>query len=131
MASFWSKYRKRLAFLVLVVAAVVIGRELSGAALRDVELVYDLGPDHAEFVELRIAYVSAEDEVAGVRFQEAAGLPSRLDHAVELSPGRYTVEAVLTGPELDRRVSRALRVPADGRVHMDLFDTAYARRSAP
>lgn len=130
MLALWSRYRKRLSLLVLLIAAVVIGRVLSDAAPRDVDLAYDLGALHGEFTELHVTYVFEGEEVAGVRFSEAGGLPENVDHHIELSPGRYTIEATLTGSEGSEHIERALRVPTEGIVRIQLFEeTALAWRA--
>ncbi len=75
---------------------------------------------------MRLGYVRGHDELKGVRFRYPDGAPTILRHTVELAPGRYRVVAELRGPGLERTVERALRVPAQAVVHMELFNEALA-----
>lgn len=124
----WLKHRKRLAPLVILVGLVVVGATVFDASPRETEIRYDLGPRHEDVVEARIVYVTEGQEVKGVRFQWDDGAPPSLRHTVELAPGRYDIQAEVMGARDHRRIRRALRVPADGLVRVDLFDQAVAQR---
>ena len=120
MRAFWKAHRKRLAAIVAAIAIAVIGGTLFDAWPREVEVSYSLGDDHGAVREARIAYLLEGEEVKGVRFAEPTGFGPRLFHRVELMPGRYDVEATLVGEGVARSVTRALEVPAEGLVRMDL-----------
>jgi len=128
LLDFWLKYRKRLAPFVILVGLVVVGGTVFDASPRETEIRYDLGPGHGEVREARIVYVTEGEEVKGVRFQWDDGAPPSLRHTVELSPGRYDIRADVVGRGGPRSIRRALRVPADGVVRIDLFDQAVAQR---
>jgi len=120
-------HRRRIALLVLAVAVVVVGGALAGAVPREVRVRYLLGPSHAEVTEVRVAYVTeGNEEVQGVRFTYPEGAPERLEHRVRLAPGSYRIVATLSGPGGSREVRRALTVPTEARVDVELFDLAYA-----
>ncbi len=69
-----------------------------------------------------MAYLVDEEEAAGASFRFADGAPDTLRHVVELHPGRYTIAAELRGRDLARNVSRALEIPAEGVVRVDLSE---------
>ncbi|MEM9071918.1 MAG: hypothetical protein AAGE52_25640 [Myxococcota bacterium] len=116
---FLRDHRRRLATLVLVVGLLVVGGQVSQVVPREVAVRYRLST-HVQVNEVRIAYLDGEDEVSLVRFAAEPG--AELAHDVTLTPGRYRIEAVLRGADGQRLVHRALRVPADGVVHIDLGD---------
>lgn len=105
----------------LLIGALVVGGVVARAYPRDVALRYDLGADHAQWVEARLSYSQDRDEMAGVTFRQPEGMPDRLRHEVELSPGRYRVAATLVdGDGNARRVERSFDVPAEGLIRIDL-----------
>lgn len=101
--------------LVAVVGVLVVGGRIFEAVPREVSVEYSV--PEASVDEVRVAYFLDGDEVSGVRFERRP-----MTHTVQLSPGRYRVEAVVRADEGQRVVRRALRVPADGVVHIDLGD---------
>jgi hypothetical protein len=113
---------RRLALLVLLVGALVIGPMLRDAVPRDVHLRYAFGPEHATVREAAVTFVLDGAEVHAARFTRRDGFPDRLDHEVSLAPGRYRVEATLRADGSVRRVERLLRVPSDGVVLLDLYE---------
>ena len=118
--------RQRAAPFVLVVAALVVGGMVFRAYPREVSLRYALGPDHAEVHDLRLSYQQDDEEVRGVRFHYEGGAPAHVYHSVQLTEGRYVIEAELRGPNVARDVSRALMAPAEGRVRVRLYDAPEA-----
>lgn len=122
------RHRRRVAPLVILVGLAVVGSTVFDAAPRETEIRYDLGPDHERVVEARIVYVKDGEEVKGARFTWPDGAPPSLRHTVELPAGRYEIRADLIEPGRQRRIVRALRVPADGLVRVDLFEQAVASR---
>lgn len=119
--------RKLIARLVLVAAVLVIGGQLFGAVPREVEIRYDLGPDHRSISEARIAYLMDGEEVKGVEFRYVYGAPAVVTHRLELAPGRYAVHAVLRGEDVERQIERTFEVPTEGLIRIELFDEALAR----
>jgi hypothetical protein len=115
-------HRRRLAVLVLVVGAVVVGSFAADGVPRDVQLRYHFGPGHADVREAEVAFLLGDEAIQSVRFARPHGFPDRLDHEVSLAPGRYRVEATLRSDGVSRRVERALRVPTDGVVLLDLYE---------
>lgn len=121
------KHRRRLAPFVVLVGMLAVGGTVFEASPREVEIRYDLGPEHRRVVEARIVYLFEGEEVKGARFTWAEGAPPSLRHTVDLSPGRYEVRVDLLEPGARQRsLERALRVPAEGLVRIDLFDEAHA-----
>jgi len=118
MLAWWKANRKRLAPLVAAVAIAVIAGTLVQSWPREVELRFALGADHQQLREARIAYTLEGEEVKGVSFREPNGFGPAIRHRLELVPGRYDVEATLSGEGIARHVVRALEVPADGLVRM-------------
>lgn len=116
-------HRRRLAPFVLLGGLLFVGSTLFDAAPRETEIRYDLGPDHGSVVSARIVYLHEGDEVKGARFTYEDGAPAAVRHFVELSPGRYEVRAELSRRDgTETRLRRALRVPADGVVRIELYD---------
>lgn len=103
--------------LVAVVGVLVVGGRIFEAVPREVSVEFSVPDSGVD--EVQVAYFLDGDEVSGVRFE---GSRAPLMHTVSLSPGRYQVEAVVRADAGQRVVRRALRVPADGVVHIDLGD---------
>ena len=101
--------------LVAVVGVLVVGGQIFEAVPRDVSVEFSVPEGDVE--EIQIAYFLDGDQVGGVRFDRPR---PPLTHTLSLTPGRYRVEAVVRGDAPPRVVRRALRVPADGVVHIDL-----------
>lgn len=124
----WRTYRRRIAPAIAVAAILVVGGSMMSGVPREVHVRYSLGPAHSDIQELRIVYVIEGETVKGVRFDYPEGAPERVNHRIELPPGRYTIEATLIGESGRFELRRALVVPAEGRVDVELFTLAYARR---
>ncbi|HBP18538.1 MAG TPA: hypothetical protein RMH85_11800 [Polyangiaceae bacterium LLY-WYZ-15_(1-7)] len=122
------KHRRRIATLVVVVGVLVVGGRLFDAVPRDVHLRLRFGPDHAAVREAYVAYEQDGEEVVGARFHRP---DETVDHELSLAPGRYAITATLRTEEGGRVIRRALRVPSDGVVHVDLYDRVMAHRIEP
>ncbi len=122
------EHRRRFAPIVMIVGLLVVGGQLFGAFPRETEVRYRLGPEHRDVTSARISYVAEGEEALGARFDWREGAPESVRDTVSLIPGRYEVRAELSGAGSAREVVRALTVPADGVVSIELFDQAYANR---
>lgn len=122
-------HRRRLAPAVLLIGAIVVGGEVCQGIAHETEVHFRLGPFHGQVEEAVISYRLDGQEVKGARFQWADGAPQTLVHVVELQPGRYEVRAWLTHTEGERSFERALVVPSEGVVRIDLFEVGFASMS--
>jgi hypothetical protein len=113
-----SPTRKRLATVVVVVGLAVVGGQLARVWPRDVEVVYQPGP---QVRRVDVDVVQDGEAVTSARFNRTAGDSSALSHKVSLQPGEYRAHITVYG--LDGRGiehSRLLIVPADGVIQFDL-----------
>jgi hypothetical protein len=116
-----------MAPVVLGLAVLLVGGEVLGAMRHDTDIVVLLGDDHSEIVEARLSYVLDGEEMQGARFEFAEGAPDRVYHHASLPGGRYDVEIELRTHDEVRAETRALDVPADGRVRLDLAEPGSER----
>lgn len=123
---FLKTHRRRIARLIAIVAIAVLGSHFFSTIPRDVELRYDLGPDHDRWTAVEVSYQMDGGEVAGVRWLHRRGAPRSIRHTVSLAPGRYEVVAILSAGSRRQTVERAIQVPADSVIRIDLFDLEYA-----
>ncbi|NOY91388.1 MAG: hypothetical protein GXP55_09265 [Deltaproteobacteria bacterium] len=121
--------RRRVAPLVLVVAALTVGGVVFRAYPREVRIRYALGPDHVRVHDLWLSYQHDGELVRAAHFHYEDGAPERVFHTLELAAGRYVIQAELRGPDLNQDLSRALVAPAEGRVRIRLYEApeAFAR----
>ena len=111
------RHKARFAFLVLIAGLLLIGREIGAAYPRDVDIVFELGSARRETLDVR--YLLEGEEVRGAVYRGEGGLDETIDAQVSLSPGHYTISARFDDGTL---VERALEVPAEGRVHISLYE---------
>lgn len=110
LARFFLQHRRRFARLVLGVGLLVVGRQLWPSWPHETELEFALGPDHAQVVELRIAYVDHGEELHAVRFGFPNGAPSSVRHRVTLPAHELVVLCELRARDGGRRLlTRRLR----------------------
>lgn len=115
------QHRRRLARLVLFAGLIVVGRQLWPTWPHETELEFVLGPDHADVVELRIAYLDHGEELHGVRFGFPSGAPATVRHRLSLPPGRLLIHCELFGKNgASRQLTRKLTAPANGLVRIAL-----------
>jgi hypothetical protein len=88
-------HKQRLARLTALAGALVVGSLLLRGAPQEVEVQLDLGPAHHDFVEVRVAYVQAGEELHGVAFNFPDGAPGKVRHSVKLPSGDFEVHAEL------------------------------------
>jgi hypothetical protein len=75
----------------------------------------DLGPAHADVLELRLAYLQEGEELRGVSFRFADGAPARIQHRVSLPTGEFEVQCVLRDRDGASHVlTRKLRADGSG-----------------
>jgi hypothetical protein len=76
-----------------------------------------LGPQHSQFVEVRVAYVQQGEELHGVAFSFPDGAPGKLHHSVQLPAGEFEVHTELRPPHgpILASIGR-LQAPSDGAV---------------
>ncbi|MCA9603042.1 MAG: hypothetical protein R3A78_00580 [Polyangiales bacterium] len=111
---------------MLVIGAAVVAVPLLRAVPTESRIRYGLGPDHADVHDVRLVYALEGDDVQHATFHWPEGAPKTFDHVVSLSRGRYTLRAELRDATGDHAIDRTLELPAEGTVHVDLFDMAYA-----
>jgi hypothetical protein len=112
--------RKRIAQVIALVGVALLVGHLASFLPRNVDVRYDLGPDHGEVTDVHLSYLFEGEEMKGVRFHFAHGAPKVVHHRVELPPGDYLVVASLSGPALHRTHRRGLAVPTEGPVRYSL-----------
>jgi hypothetical protein len=88
-------HKRQIGRLVGFTGALLVSSLLLRAAPRTVKVQLELGPAHRKFVEVRVAYVQAGQELQGVAFAFPEGAPDRLQHAVRLPPGDFEVHTEL------------------------------------
>jgi hypothetical protein len=115
-----SASRRRIATLVAVIGVVFIGSRLAQVWPRDVEVIYEVGPDVRE---LDVDYVQSDEAVASVRFARTAPELPFFRHMLRLQPGKYQIQITLyarDGSATER--SEWLAVPGAGVTRLDLRD---------
>jgi len=87
----------------------------------DTVVELDLGPGHAEVVELRLIYMLEGEELRGVSFQFSSGAPARVQHRVSLPTGELELHCVVRGRDGASHVlTRKLRTSAGRRVRISI-----------
>lgn len=128
LPAWFERRRKLLATSVLLIGCAVIGVELGRTVPREVEVRYDLGPEHADVRAVQLAYAESGGAlVRTARFSYPDGAPRSFRHRLELAAGAYGCTARIArvqGPE--EEIVRRFEVPAEGLIRIDLFDTALA-----
>jgi hypothetical protein len=110
--------RRRVATLVAVIGLLFVASRLANLWPRDVELVYEVGP---EVREVDVDYLQAGEAVSSVRFGQSTMKAGVIRHLVRLQPGEYEVHITLYGQ--DRSATEQLRglsVPAARATRIDL-----------
>ncbi|MFO0694431.1 MAG: hypothetical protein U0230_12805 [Polyangiales bacterium] len=128
LPAWFERRRKLLATSVLLIGCAVIGVELGRSVPREVEVRYDLGPEHAQVRAVQLGYAEIGGAVVRTaRFSYPEGAPRSFRHRLELAPGAYGCTARVTreqGPE--EEIVRRFEVPSEGVIRIDLFETAMA-----
>jgi hypothetical protein len=112
-------HKRRIARLIGLAGMLLVASVLLRSAPRDVQVQLDLGPSHQAYVEVRVAYLQAGEELHGVAFSFPNGAPDRVNHLVRLPAGDFEVRTELLplhGAAL-ASVGR-LHAPSDGVVRI-------------
>jgi hypothetical protein len=110
--------RRRVATLVALIGVAFVASRLANLWPRDVEVVFEAGP---EVREVDVDYVQAGEAVSSVRFGQSAMNPNIFRHVVRLQPGEYQVHITLYGQDGSATEQvRRLAVPAAPVTRMDL-----------
>lgn len=112
-------HKQRIARLIALSGILIVGSLLMRGVPRKVDVEFDIGPDHRNFVEIRVAYVQGGEELHGVKLSFPDGVPGSVQHSVQLPEGEFEVHTELR-PERGPAVASVgrLRAPSDGRVHI-------------
>ena len=114
-------HKQRIARMIGLGGVLLVASQLIRAAPREVEVELKLGPDHRQFVEVRVAYVQQGEELHGVAFAFPHGAPGQVHHVVQLPAGEFEVHTELrsaSGPVL-ASIGR-LQAPSEGRVVIEV-----------
>jgi hypothetical protein len=130
-AELFGRHRRWLARVILLLGAAYAAIDLWPRFPHETQVELALGPRHGEVVELRLAYLDAGEELAGVSFGFPEGAPATVRHRVKLPAGRFELRCELRGRSGDSRsIVRELQTPASGAVRFELGDQAGNMRSA-
>jgi hypothetical protein len=122
---FFARHRRRLARLVLGLGLIYSARLLWPSWPHETELEFELGPDHAQVVELRVAYLHQGEELHGVSFGFPSGAPALVRHKLSLPPGKLVLSCELRARDGGaRRLTRTLTAPVEGVVRIPLGQSA-------
>jgi hypothetical protein len=114
-----SAHKRRLGRLTALGGVLVVGSVLLRGTPRPVEVEFDLGPEHREFVEVRVAYLQDGEELHGVAFSFPEGAPGSVRHSVKLPEGDFEVRTELRPVRGSALASVGkLHAPSDGRVRI-------------
>jgi hypothetical protein len=119
-------HKQRLARLIGLGGVLLVASLLLRGAPRKVDVEFDLGPAHRDFVAIRVAYVQRGEELHGVAFSFPQGAPMKVEHSLKLPVGDFEVHTELLpehGPAL-ASVGR-LHSPSDGKVHIRVPTEAH------
>ena len=123
LTDFARQHRKRLASLAALVGLVFIGSQLLRQLPTDTHIRYELGPDHATYREVRIAFSRGDETTVrslSRRFPE--GAPASFDDTVALGRGRYLVHAMLIDEAgQPTGILRGIELPTEGVLRIELF----------
>jgi hypothetical protein len=124
IAAFLARHRKRLAGLTLVIFVLVVALDIGHVVPRATTLMLDIGDDHAQYREVEITYVEGESDgpvVRSARRHYEDGAPSRITDGIDLVPGTYRVQLVLTREDgtIERREGR-FEAPGEGAIAVSL-----------
>lgn len=113
--------RRRWVPVLVVIGALVVGREVLGATPQEVDIELPLGADHDRVTRVDVNYLEAGELVHHVSLRYPSGAPEAVRHSLDLAPGRYDVSVELEH-EAGTTETRegTLEAPAEGRVRVSL-----------
>ena len=115
--------RRRLAPLLLLGAALAVGKLFAEQSAQKHRLELLLGPDQQRATQVAITYMQEGEAVLGVRFNYPEGAPNRVVHAPSLRAGRYNVAIELLVPgQPSQHIARPLDVPFEGTMRLRLSE---------
>jgi len=88
-------HKRQFGRLVGIAGVLIVSSQVLRGAPRTVQVELELGPEHRNFVEVRVGYVQAGQELHAVAFNFPAGAPDRLQHTVRLPAGDIEVHTEL------------------------------------
>ena len=113
--------RRRWVPLLVVVGALVVGREVLGSVPSEVDVELPIGAAHADVERVDVAYLESGELVHHVSLRFPDGAPESVRHRVELAPGAYDVAVDLVRDDgVTESRSGRLDAPAEGRVRLSL-----------
>jgi hypothetical protein len=122
------RHRRRVARAVMLVGVLVVSAQFVPNWPRETDVEFALGQGHANVVELRVSYLSGDDELHGVAFNFPEGAPGVVHHHVTLPAGDFEVRCELRGRAGDsHRIVRHLHAPAAGHVRISLAPESLSR----
>jgi hypothetical protein len=129
--AFAAQHRRRLVGAAVMIGMLVVGAQLARQLPTDTHIRYDLGPDHAEVKEVRVAFLHGDETtVRSITRRFPNGAPETFDDTVALTRGTYRVHALVMSKDGDiNGILRGIRLPVEGTVNIDLFNRAFARRA--
>lgn len=130
--AFLRTQRRRIARLVLAGGVVFAALKLWPSWPRELEVEYQLGAEHSEIVELRVAYLEGTQELQGVSFSFPDGAPHAVRHRLTLPAGSFVLRCELRDRAgVARAVTRQLHTPIEGAVRIFLNDNAPSASRSP
>jgi hypothetical protein len=121
LAALFLRHRRMLARLCLLLGALLAARSLLPRWPRQTDVAFELDPEHAQVVELRVVYLDHGEELRGVSFDFPAGAPETVRHSLSLPPGELELRAeVRVRSGHAEQFVRGLHTPATGVVHIAL-----------
>lgn len=110
--------RRRIATLIAIVGAVIVGNHLAGVWPREVEVAYAVDPG---VDGIDVDYLQEGEAAASARFESSEAKTTMLRHTVRLQPGEYQARIILYGADGNGvEHLRRLYVPAEGLTRFDL-----------
>lgn len=126
LTDFVGKHRGRLASLAALVGLVFVGSQLLRQLPTDTHIRYELGPDHASYREVRIAFNRGDEvTVRSLSRTFPEGAPASFDDTVALGRGRYFVHAMMIDAQgQPSGILRGIELPSEGVVRIELYRSA-------
>jgi hypothetical protein len=123
------QHRRTLAQVVLAVGTALVLLQfwplLQPLISPETVVELELGPEHAQVLELRLVYLLEGEELRVVNFRFQDGAPATVRHRVSLPTGELELQCVLRVRNGESRVlTRRLHAPAEGLVRISVAGAA-------